>query len=736
MDDSIEDIDKKEDTTAEEQNTDIDFVYNDADEYSVEISELYSYSEDEEFQMNRNHFESYLRRNGKFPVHAKWFEISSAERHSCIQRLLDDLESKDYFLRLAAKRSLLYLLQGNFGDCELEEDQITWARRNVYLFIETGVFHAVTQLLLYEIDYDSWATNLTGGGGSGNATSAGNESAKTDKKQTSQVTSTRRLEIDPDDSELFRITLSILYIMVETVRDEMLKDRAQQQQSSSFINGRDTPPVDANNQTSNNPMAKLREQFVEDLVAPIGNDGNLTLAIVLFDMVHSFCSGDNPYFPMKKVLLLLWKILLVTLGPVTSLFTRKNQARARYGLPPLVEDSTQVIRRVRANSPPAISTDQLLARIPRNNNRHPVFSQSNQAPRQGCLAGGRAAFEQQQQQQQQKQSVVTTVTFPFSADSSKSPSSSSSNLDLSQLRFESSEIASSSSDLNQSNTNSQVVLPGLSNLYIHEKSLPWKPKVKKKDIETFLNNVRQKFVGFQVPNDTVSLAGLPEPIHEAVRVMREHLYISLGEIQIERENIIAQNPLSMSGESLPDTPAERLYRAMYPLLPQYMIALLKILLAASPTTYTDSETINIMGEAVTDAYPTYPVSTAIYNVDRDRHKEIIVKAISGILLLLLKQFKLNHIYQFEYVSQYLVFANCIPLILKFFNQNTCKYVQAKNTITCLDFPARHIGKPLENLTVEMLVADWTPCCWRNLFSCINLLRILNMLTKWKHSRIM
>lgn len=27
-------------------------------------------------------------------------------------------------------------------------------------------------------------------------------------------------------------------------------------------------------------------------------------------------------------------------------------------------------------------------------------------------------------------------------------------------------------------------------------------------------------------------------------------------------------------------------------------------------------------------------------------------------------------------------------------------------------------------------------CWRNLFSCINLLRILNKLTKWKHSRTM
>lgn len=32
-------------------------------------------------------------------------------------------------------------------------------------------------------------------------------------------------------------------------------------------------------------------------------------------------------------------------------------------------------------------------------------------------------------------------------------------------------------------------------------------------------------------------------------------------------------------------------------------------------------------------------------IDVNRHKEIIVKAISGLLLLLLKHFKLNHIYQ-------------------------------------------------------------------------------------------
>jgi len=65
-------------------------------------------------------------------------------------------------------------------------------------------------------------------------------------------------------------------------------------------------------------------------------------------------------------------------------------------------------------------------------------------------------------------------------------------------------------------------------------------------------------------------------------------------------------------------------------------------------------------------------------IDVNRHKEIIVKAVSAILLLLLKHFKLNHVYQFEFMSQHLVFANCIPLVLKFLNQNIIAYIEVKN----------------------------------------------------------
>lgn len=72
------------------------------------------------------------------------------------------------------------------------------------------------------------------------------------------------------------------------------------------------------------------------------------------------------------------------------------------------------------------------------------------------------------------------------------------------------------------------------------------------------------------------------------------------------------------------------------------------------------------------------VQSITLGIDVNRHKEIIIKAVSAILLLLLKHFKLNHIYQFEFMSQHLVFANCIPLVLKFLNQNIIAYTEANN----------------------------------------------------------
>lgn len=156
------------------------------------------------------------------------------------------------------------------------------------------------------------------------------------------------------------------------------------------------------------------------------------------------------------------------------------------------------------------------------------------------------------------------------------------------------------------------------------------------------------------------------------------MYTSLAEMQVQREEEIAKHPLSAAEGEIVMNPTEALYQAMLHNLPQYMIALLKILLAAAPTSRAKTDSINIMADVLPEEMPMTVLQSMKLGIDVNRHKEIIVKAVSAILLLLLKHFKLNHVYQFEFMSQHLVFANCIPLVLKFFNQNIMAYIGTKN----------------------------------------------------------
>lgn len=76
------------------------------------------------------------------------------------------------------------------------------------------------------------------------------------------------------------------------------------------------------------------------------------------------------------------------------------------------------------------------------------------------------------------------------------------------------------------------------------------------------------------------------------------MYTSLADIQIKREEEITRNPLLNIEGDIPLTSAEILYQAILPNLPQYMIALLKILLAAAPTSKSKTESINILADVL------------------------------------------------------------------------------------------------------------------------------------------
>ncbi|XP_033223695.1 striatin-interacting protein 1 isoform X2 [Belonocnema kinseyi] len=634
-----------------QESSDLDFVYDDADTHANEIAELYSYTEQYELQLNLKAFEDQMELYSLRPL---WQNLTTEQQKSIIHKLLDQLEVSNKQVRMKAARCILYLAQGCWAEVQSDKEQQEWSRTNVMLLYETGTFAAFVELLNIEIE-DSTAAN----------------------------SAMRKLAVSLADSVDLRLILSVLYIITEVMREES-KD------------------------LENSPYKASFETFKEELMNPYGDE---LLIIKLIVMVTCFCSGNAPHFPMKKVLLLLWKLLLVSLGGIDTLRKLKKKYREEAGLTTDQEDTIEVTKNMRPSSPPTSAADLLDSQNQKRNNRPLRRSLMKQSSLDEPLMG--MEFEGGEGGNNSSNNEGDGDMMMFMDQSS-----------LSQYQgyFE--------------DQNSQAQPRPSTPQPIINKGLPWTPKVRQKDVDMFLEGSRLKFVGYKLQGDRESLAGLPQPIHEGVNILKRHMYTSLSEIQIQKEEEIARNPMSTEEPLIRQTPTEILYQAMLPNLPQYMIALLKIVLAAAPTSKAKTESINIMADVLPEEMPMTVLQSMKLGIDVNRHKEIIIKAVSAILLLLLKHFKINHIYQFEFMSQHLVFANCIPLVLKFLNQNILSYIEAKNVIPMLDFPMCVIGDQPE-LTVENLeIGDSQNYSWRNVFSCINLLRILNKLTKWKHSRVM
>uniref|UniRef100_A0A8C3VDP2 Striatin interacting protein 2 n=1 Tax=Catharus ustulatus TaxID=91951 RepID=A0A8C3VDP2_CATUS len=618
----------------------LEFEYGDADGHGAELAELYSYTEEPELSLNRRCFEEDFHTQDR-----RWLELDRAQQKAHVMHLLDGLEVVSRDRRLRVARAILYLAQGVFGDCDNEGDVLHWSRHNSFLLYQLGTFSAFLELLNMEIENSQACSSAL-----------------------------RKPAISLADSTELRVLLSVMYLMVENIRVEQETD----------------PPE----------WQTCRETFRMELSFPVHTEE--PFALLLFTMVTKFCSGHAPHFPMKKVLLLLWKVLLFTLGGFEALQAMKVRRREELGLPPLPEDSIQVVRGMRAASPPACAIELV------------EQQQQQQKPR---------GHRSRRPLMKQDSLDIYNERDPFKSDEGGVDEE------------ENDEDSGMEGELELLERDTMVpALPAQRppmDRVSFPKGLPWAPKVRQKDIEHFLEASRNKFIGFTLGQN--SLSG-PSP-----RTRKEFPFWAIPQ---EKEGIpFLGHPQEKEGRNSLSGPSPR-RRKEFPFwaiphsCPPLQIALLKILLAAAPTSKAKTDSINILADVLPEEMPITVLQSMKLGIDVNRHKEIIVKSISALLLLLLKHLKLNHIYQFEYVSQHLVFANCIPLILKFFNQNIMSYITAKNSISVLDYPHCTVCD-LPELTAESLEAgDNNQFCWRNLFSCINLLRILNKLTKWKHSRTM
>jgi len=676
---------QKPDSDDEEEAPDVDFEYADEDCLSAELAELYSYTEAADFQLCQKAYDDVIKRSeaaaaasgsditgsGQGSSLPKTWTLASLEaKQRTIQTLLDQLEVASRQERLIAARALLYIAQGCWLECQSDAECIQNIQENVVLLYQNGVFVAFVDLLNLEMENGEAASSAL-----------------------------RKLAVSLADSTELRVVLSLLYTVTLVLRTH--------------------------------PDQQLRQGFAKELNTPMGNENGELLAIRLLTMVTRFCSGSAPHFPMKKCLLLLWKVLLTSMGGMERLRELKTKYRSEAGLPvDGVEDTLTTSRTMRAASPPANASGVLEA----TNN-----------------GGGRRNRPGIKRSMMAKQSSLDDVGLELDNNITGEDADDYENNGNGGGEDSGSSSGGSGSGGGGGGYEVDSPRPDTPILSKEEeeeppRTLPWTPKVRQKELDGFLDYTRMKFVGFKLQEDRTTLAGLPKPIHEGVRILNSYLYKSLGEVQIEREEEMAKYPISKPEPEVDQTPAEVLYQHMFPSLPQYMIALLKILLAAAPTSKAKTDSINIVTDVLPEEMPMAVVQSLKLGIDVNRHKEIIVKSVSAILLLLLKHFRINHIYQFEFMSQHLVFANCIPLVLKFFNQNIMAYIGSKNSIALLDFPSCVIGEqPPAELTSETLDVGSSPAdsltslqsyCWRNMFSCINLLRVLNKLTKWKRSRIM
>lgn len=181
---------------------------------------------------------------------------------------------------------------------------------------------------------------------------------------------------------------------------------------------------------------------------------------------------------------------------------------------------------------------------------------------------------------------------------------------------------------------------------------------------------------------------------------------------------------------------------MYPSLYHYIVILLKVLVAAIPTLSKYNGTVNLMAElraanrTKAEGMKTY-MENLQDNLDSVRHKEIVSKSVTSIILLLLKHTKISHILQHEHISRLLKESNCILVIAKFLNHDIPGYCVKKNEIDVLKFLSSCINTaPIDDSSiVDPSEPPQGSISWRNIFTVVNLLRIMQKLTKRKPSRI-
>ncbi|KAI0053040.1 hypothetical protein FA95DRAFT_1552928 [Auriscalpium vulgare] len=712
-----------------------DFKYDDEDTVLNEIEEFYSYVEMPQVAENLRAWE------GSFQ--GEWIKSPFSKRKAHAEVLLESLEHTNPEVRFTNARRLLYILQGTFAETTSPEHQLHWIFENCKAVrAANGVNNIVEALKIASRKHD-----LLSSVGDVESMNVG-------------MSPEQRVEFMEEVTTEISVYLGMLYHVIEAF--------------------------------------KGHDDFADELMSL-----DPPLPVYFFITVSQLREKSAKGYPVKKLLLVLWKTLLSCCGGTRDMERVKKLQRELAGLSPIPEEPFPIksspldveafhqeisvkyptfsvpdppLQQPVPVRPPAapVATSKLAEAynpIPvrhhyhhdepdiqhHGHNMHAFQNQGGHPSYRGMPQPATPAPSPPPSPKPKKQQYQTDPTrpflFPFSRRRGRGG-----DIMLVPYAIEEAENLYGkhmyvSLSLWQSwRTRDECVtaesglehLPGMVN-------------------EGLADSMQKMNLGTEEGEDEPDGDALPDVAFLEAKIAEIDTRLKTVESNAERRQLRIRREDLMRLRRV-----EHIYSAVLPNLNNWVLVLLKLLLAivsaSSPSQPPQSAaSANFPSGISQDQPPLAQQLPSLDEIDVTRHREITTKAVSAILLLTLKWFKVSHVMKFHHLGQQLLDTNCLLLVMKMFGMQDvsmtvvsraespdynffryCLLNFAKNAQvsraedSMLSPPRRTVTKTTvlpNGMKTEEDVDMLTEFSWRNFFSTINFAKIMQKLSKHRSHRI-
>lgn len=287
----------------------------DADTLQREVDEFYSYVEAPQVLENKAAWEDWWNKEqqsqGESEMNRRvessaWTSLPTSARRRHVTKLLALLTSRDPDQRLMSSRAFLYILQGNFADTHGSEHQEHWIKLNAKMCRSEGAIAKAYEALKKALWKHDFLCSLPDHiQGSGNSDARPDESVGGDAGPL--LTPHSKAEYMEEVNLELTLGFAQLYLLIETGR------RDEEEGGNVMVEGVE------------HSVSRLSEDLMS-LQPP--------MPVYLFTVLAGLREKNARGFPVKKLLLCLWKSLLACLGGQKDIERCKQVTRKVEGLPP------------------------------------------------------------------------------------------------------------------------------------------------------------------------------------------------------------------------------------------------------------------------------------------------------------------------------------------------------------------------------------------------------------------